>query len=84
MNEKPVVPFVIAAIICPICMLSILAPAFLGSAVAGVFAWFGGFVPVAVLGLAVMGAILAYGFFRRQRDRQGMADRGGREDELSP
>ena len=53
MNDKPIAMLVTAAIICPICMLSILAPAFLGSAVAGVFAWFGGFVPVAVLGLAV-------------------------------
>ena len=74
MNEKPVVPLVIAAIICPICMLSILAPAFLGSAAAGVFAWFGGFDPVAVFGLAVIGAILAYGFSRRRRDRNGATD----------
>ena len=74
MKEKPVVPLVIAAIICPICLLFILAPAFLGSALAGVFAWFGGFDPVAALGLAVIGAILAYGFFRRRRDRRGVAD----------
>ncbi len=86
MNEKPVVALVIAAILCPICMLSILAPAVLGSAVAGVFAWFDGFDPVAATGLAVMGAVLAYGFFRRRRDRQGVADgggQGGREDGLS-
>ncbi len=74
MNEKPVVPLVIAAIICPICMLSILAPAFLGSAVAGVSAWFGGFDPVAALGLAVIFAILLYGYFRRRQDRNGVAD----------
>ena len=58
MDEKPVVPLVIAAIICPICMLSILAPAFLGSALTWVFAWFGGFDPVAATGLAVIFAIL--------------------------
>ena len=74
MDDKPVVPLVAAAIICPICMLSILAPAFLGSLVGGVFAWFGGFDPVAALGLAVIAAILAYGFFSRRRDRRGVAD----------
>ena len=74
MDDKPIAMLVTAAIICPICMLSILAPAFLGSALAWVFAWFGGFDPVAALGLAVIGAILAYGFFRRRRDRNGVAD----------
>ena len=74
MKEKPVVPLVIAAIICPICLLSILAPVFLGSVAAGVFSWFGGFDPVVALGLAVIPAILIYGFFRRRRNRRGVAD----------
>ncbi len=74
MNDKPIAMLVTAAIICPICMLSILAPAFLGSALAGVFAWFGGFDPVAALGLAVIFAILVYGFFRRRRDHHGVDD----------
>ena len=74
MNDKPIAMLVTAAIICPICMLSILAPAFLGSALAGVFAWFGGFDPVAATGLAVIFAILVYVYFRRRRDRRGVAD----------
>ncbi len=74
MNDKPIAMLVTAAIICPICMLSILAPAFLGSAVAWVFAWFGGFDPVAATGLAVIFAILVYVYFRRRRDRRGVAD----------
>ena len=74
MDEKPVVPLVIAAIICPICMLSILAPAFLGSALAWVSAWFGGFDPVAATGLAVIFAILVYGYFRRRRYRRGAVE----------
>ena len=74
MNDKPIAILVTAAIICPICMLSILAPAFLGSALAGVFAWFGGFDPVAATGLAVIFAILVYVYFRRRRDRRGVAD----------
>ena len=84
MNDKPVTMLVTAAVVAPICAVCILGPAFLGSAVAGVFAWFGGFDPVTALGLAVIGAILAYGFFCRRRDRQGMAGRRGQEDELSP
>ncbi len=74
MDDKPIAMLVTAAIICPICMLSILAPAFLGSALAGVFAWFGGFDPVAATGLAVIFAILVYVYFRRRRDRRGVAD----------
>ena len=74
MDDKPIAMLVTAAIICPICMLFILAPAFLGSALAGVFAWFGGFDPVAATGLAVIFAILVYVYFRRRRDRRGVAD----------
>ena len=58
MNDKPIAILVTAAIICPICMLSILAPAFLGSALAGVVAWFGDFDPVGATGLAVIFSIL--------------------------
>ena len=84
MNDKPIAMLITAAVVAPICALCILGPVVLGSAVAGVFSWFAGFDPVAAWGLAVIGAIPAYGFLRRRRDRQGMADRGGREDELSP
>ena len=84
MEDKPIAMLVTAAVVAPICALCILGPVVLGSAVAGVFSWFAGFDPAAAWGLAVIGAILAYGFLRRRRDRQGMADRGGREDELSP
>ena len=83
MDDKPIAMLVAAAVVAPICALCILGPVVLGSAVAGVFAWFGGFDPVAALGLAVVGAILAYGFFRRRRDRQGVADGSGQEDEWS-
>ena len=83
MADKPIAMLVAAAVVAPICVLCILGPVVLGSAAAGVFAWFGGFDPVAALGLAVVGAILAYGFFRRRRDPQGTADRNGPEDEWS-
>ncbi len=74
MNDKPIAMLVTAAVVAPICALCILGPAVLGSAVAGAFAWFAGFDPVAVLALAVIGAILAYGFFRRRRDPRRVAD----------
>lgn len=74
MDDKPIAMLVTAAVVAPICALCILGPVVLGSALAGVFSWFGGFDPVAALGLAVIGAILAYGFFRRRRDRRGVAD----------
>ncbi len=74
MNDKPIAILVTAAVVAPICALCILGPAVLGSAVAGVFAWFAGFDPVAVLALAVIGAILAYGFFSRRRNHRGVSD----------
>ena len=74
MDDKPIALLVTAAVVAPICALCILGPAVLGSAVAGAFAWFGGFDPVAATGLAVIFAILAYGFFRRPRDRHGATD----------
>ncbi len=83
MGDKPIAMLVTAAVVAPICALCILGPVVLGSAMAGVFAWFGGFDPVAALGLAVIGAILGYGFIRRRRDRQGVADRRGPEDQWS-
>ena len=74
MDDKPIAMLVTAAVVAPICALCILGPAILGSAVAGVFAWFGGFDPVAAMGVAIIFAILAYGFLRRRRDRHGVAD----------
>ena len=74
MDDKPIALLVTAAVVAPICALCILGPAILGSAVGWVSAWFGSFDPVAALGLAVIGAILEYGFFYRPRDRHGVAD----------
>ena len=74
MEDKPIAMLVTAAVVAPICVLCILGPAIPGSAVAWVSAWFGGFDPVAAMGLAVIFAILVYGFFRRRRDRRGVAD----------
>ncbi len=74
MDDKPIALLVTAAVVAPICALCILGPVVFGSAVAGVFAWLGGFDPVVALGLTVIGAILAYGYFRGRRDRHGVAD----------
>lgn len=64
MDEKPVAPLVIAAILCPICVLSLLAPAFLGSMVGVVSGWFSGLSPAPTTGLAILSAILAYGLVK--------------------
>ena len=65
MNEKPVAPLVLAAIICPICVLFLLAPAFLGSMVGVVSGWFSELSPAPTTGLAILFAILAYGGVKR-------------------
>ena len=74
MDDKPIAMLVTAAVVAPICAFCILGPVVFGSAVAGVFSWLAGFDPVAALGLAGIGAILAYAFFRRRRDPRGVAD----------
>ncbi len=78
MEKGPVAAFVTCAIIYPICVLSILAPTFLGSMVGVISGWFSGLGPALTTGLAILFAILVYGFFRRRRDRHGVADSGGK------
>ena len=65
MDDKPIAMLVTAAIICPICMLSILAPAFLGSMVGVVSGWFSELSPAPTTGLAILFALLAYGMVKR-------------------
>ena len=43
MDDKPVAMLVAAAVVAPICALCILGPTILGSVVAWVSAWFGGY-----------------------------------------
>ena len=67
MSDKPVAMLVTAAVVAPICSLCVLGPAFL-------FSWLGGLVgglnPVVATGLAIVGAILVYGFFSRRKSRR--------------
>lgn len=76
MNDKPIAMLVTAAIICPICMLSILAPAFLGSMVGVVSGWFSELSPAPTTGLAILFALLAYGMVKRIK-----TNRTSKEDE---
>ncbi len=76
MDDKPIAMLVAAAVVAPLCALCILGPVVLGSAVAGVFAWFGGFDPVAALGLAVIGAILAYAVVKRIKKKSAGKEEG--------
>ncbi len=76
MDDKPIAMLVTAAIICPICMLSILAPAFLGSMVGVVSGWFSELSPAPTTGLAILFALLAYGMVKRIK-----TNRTSKEDE---
>ncbi len=76
MSDKPVAMLVTAAIVAPICALCVLGPAFLSAWIAGLF---GGLGPVAATALAIIGAVLAFGFFRRRQRRSGGDHRGGRD-----
>ena len=76
MNEKPVAPLVIAAIICPICVPSLLAPAFLGSMVGVVSGWFSELSPAPTTGLAILFAILAYGGVKRIKTNSAGKEEG--------
>ena len=66
MSDKPVAMLVAAAVVAPICALCVLGPAFLFSWVAGLV---GGLGPVTATGLAIVAAILVYGFAKRRKEK---------------
>ncbi len=69
MSDKPIAGLVTAAVVAPICVLCVLGPALLGSALAWLTGWFSGFSAVATTTLAIAAAILAYGYFQRRKAR---------------
>ncbi len=69
MSDKPIAGLVIAAVVAPLCVLCVLGPVILASGVAGAWGWLSGLGPVAVLGLVVLVAALAYGLLRRRKAR---------------
>lgn len=75
MNDKLVAGLVTAVVIAPICAVCILGPALLGSVLVGAFGWIAGLSPVATAGLAIVGAILVYGYFNRRKRVASYSDR---------
>ena len=67
MSDKPIAGLVTAAAIAPLVAVCCLGPAAVVSAFAGIAGWFSGANAVTVTGLAILGAILAYGIVRRRR-----------------
>ncbi len=67
MHDKLVAGLVTAVVIAPICAVCVLGPAVLGSVFAGAFGWIAGLSPVATAGLAMVGAIIVYGYFDRKK-----------------
>lgn len=69
MNDKLVAGFVTGAAITPICAVCVLGPSAVGSSLAWITGWFSGFSPVTTTGMAIIAAILVYGFAKRRRAR---------------
>lgn len=79
MNDKLFAGLFTAVVIAPICAVCVLGPAVVGSVLAVAFGWIADLRPVVTTGLAIIAAILVYGFFRRRQDRRSVADHGDRE-----
>ena len=66
MSDKLVAGFVAALAIAPLCAFCVLGPAIVGSLLAGSFGWLVGTSPEVIAGLAIIGAILVFGYMRRR------------------
>ncbi len=73
MNDKALAIILGMIVVGPICVMCILGPALLGSALAWVSAWFGGMSAVSSMGLAILAGLLVFGFLQRKRARSATA-----------
>jgi len=71
MSDKPIAGLVTAVAIAPLLAVCCFGPAVVASAFAGIAAWFSGANAVTTTGLAILAAILAYGFVRRRTAKTG-------------
>lgn len=79
-SDKLVAGVVTGAAITPICAVCVLGPTAVGSSLAWITGWFGGFSPVTTTGLAIIAAILVYGFAKRRRARAAACHRNASGD----
>ena len=73
MNDKALAIILAMIVVAPICVMCILGPALLGSALALGFAWFGGLDAVSSMGLAILAGLMVFGFLQRKRARSATA-----------
>ncbi len=73
MNDKALAIIFGMIVVGPICVMCILGPALLGSALAWVSAWFGGMSAVSSMGLAILAGLVVFGFTQRKRARSATA-----------
>ena len=67
MSDKITAGLVTFAAILPLCAVCVLGPAAIGSVIAGLAAWLGGFSFWATMLVAVGGAAAIYGLMRQRR-----------------
>ncbi len=73
MNDKALAGTLGVIVVAPICVLCILGPAMLGSALAWVSAWFGGLGAVSTMGLAILVGLIVFGVTQRKRPKSIIA-----------
>ena len=69
MVKKIIIFLVAATVVAPLCALCIFGPIVLGSAIAGIAAWIGGFDILATAGLAIIVGAVLYGLVRWRRGK---------------
>jgi hypothetical protein len=73
MGQKTIAFLLAATVVAPLCALCILGPIVLGSAIAGIAAWIGGFDILVTTGLAIIVGAALYGLVRWRRGKTGAA-----------
>ncbi len=73
MNDKALAGILGFILVAPICVMCVLGPAVLGSALAWASAWFGGMSAVSSMGLAILAGLIVFGFLQRKRAKSATA-----------
>jgi hypothetical protein len=69
MGQKIIIFLVAATVVAPLCALCIFGPIVLGSAIAGIAAWIGGFDILVTTGLAIIVGAVLYGLVSWRRGK---------------
>jgi len=69
MGQKIIIFLVAATVVAPLCALCIFGPIVLGSVIAGIAAWIGGFDFLVTTGLAIIVGAVLYGLVRWRRGK---------------